>query len=201
MRLCATYLVMVWALSRAGLIIGAIALILSFGPAARAAQPVLQRGYDAAVSGAALTETTLNTSNVAPNSFGLVFKLPLDDSVFAQPLFVPNVAAPGKGTHNVVYVATMSDTLYAFNANGRGTPLWSVNLASLVGATLVPIAKFTFSGNRNIVGNLGILSTPVIDATTHVMYLVACTLENNTLAYRLHAIDIATGAEPYGLAS
>ena len=62
----------------------------------------------------------------------------------------------------------------------------------------VPIANFVFSGNTNIVGNLGILSTPVIDPSTNVLYLVACTLENNTLAYRLHAVDITTGAEPYG---
>ena len=65
---------------------------------AQAAQPVLQRGYDAGVSGANLTETTLNTSNVAPNTFGLVFKLPVDDNVFAQPLYVPNVAIPPRGT-------------------------------------------------------------------------------------------------------
>jgi Abnormal spindle-like microcephaly-assoc'd, ASPM-SPD-2-Hydin len=198
MRLRAISLGMVWAASWAGPMAGSIALALSFGPTAHAAQPVLQRGYDKGVSGTTLAETTLNTSNVAPNTFGLVFKLPLDDSVFAQPLYVPNVAIPNKGTHNVVYVATMSDTLYAFKADAGGAPLWSVNLASLVGATPVPIANFTFSGNRNIVGNLGILSTPVIDPSTHIMYLVACTLENSTLAYRLHAVDITTGAEPYG---
>jgi hypothetical protein len=176
----------------------AIALALSVAPTVQAAQPVLQRGYDAGLSGAALSEITLNTSNVAADTFGLVFKLPLDDSVFAQPLYVPSVAIPNQGTHNVVYVATMSDTLYAFDADAGGAPLWSVNLASRVGATPVPIATFVFSGNRNIVGNLGILSTPVIDQSTHVMYLVACTLENSTLAYRLHAVDITTGAEPYG---
>jgi hypothetical protein len=176
----------------------AVALALSFGPTAQAAQPVLQRGYDAGLSGATLAETTLNTSNVAPNTFGLVFKLPLDDSVFAQPLYVPNVAIPNQGTHNVVYVATMSDTLYAFDADAGGAPLWSVNFASLVGATPVWIANFTFEGNQNIVGNLGILSTPVIDPSTHILYLIACTLENSSLAYRLHAVDITTGAEPYG---
>jgi hypothetical protein len=173
-------------------------LALTFGPTAQSAQPVLQRGYDADVSGANLAETTLNTSNVGPNTFGLVFKLPLDDAVYAQPLYVPNVAILNQGTHNVVYVATMSDTLYAFDADAGGAPLWSVNFASLVGAMPVPIANFVFSGNMNIVGNLGILSTPVIDPSTNVLYLVACTLENNTLAYRLHAVDITTGAEPYG---
>ncbi len=173
------------------------ALLVSM-TAAGAAPPVLQRGYDAGVSGANLAETILNTSNVTPSTFGRVFKLPVDDNIFAQPLYVPNVAILGQGTHNVVYVATMSDTLYAFDADTGGAPLWKINVASLVGATPVPIANFVFSGNRNIVGNLGILSTPVIDPTTHIMYLVACTLENNTMTYRLHAIDITSGAEPYG---
>jgi hypothetical protein len=174
---------------------GALALALSF---TSAAQPVLQRGYDPGVSGANLAETTLNTSNVAPNTFGLVFTLPVDDNVLAQPLYVPNVAMPLQGIHNVVYVATMSDTLYAFDAQAGGAPLWSVNFANLVGAMPVPIANWVFGGNRNIIGNLGILSTPVIDPSTNIMYLVACTLENNALAYRLHAVDITTGMEPYG---
>jgi len=173
-------------------------LVLSFGPSAQAQQPVLQRGYDAGVTGANLAETTLNTSNVAVNTFGLVFTLPVDDAIFAQPLYVPNVAIPNQGTHNVLYVATMSDTLYAFDADAGGAPLWSVDFASLVGAMPVPIVRFAFDSNKNIVGNLGILSTPVIDPSTHVLYLVACTLENGTMAYRLHAVDITTGAEPYG---
>jgi len=172
----------------------AVALALSFGPTAQAAQPVLQRGYDADVSGATLTETTLNTSNVAPATFGLVFKLPVDDVVFAQPLYVPKVTVGNRGIHNVVYVATMSDTLYAFDAD-TGVQLWSVNFATSVGATPVPYAKFAFAGNRNIVGNLGILSTPVIDPSTNILYLVACTLENSTMVYRLHAVNITTGAE------
>ena len=174
------------------------ALASVLGLAAYAAPPVLQRGYDAGVTGATLAETTLNTANVGPSTFGLVFKLPVDDNVFAQPLYVPNVAIPNQGTHNVVYVATMSDTLYAFDADIGGSPLWSVNLASLVGAMPVQVANFVFAGNQNIVGRLGILSTPVIDPSTNVMYVVACTLESNTLAYRLHAVDITTGAEPFG---
>jgi hypothetical protein len=161
---------------------------------------VLQRGYDAGVSGATLSETTLNTSNVGPTTFGLVFKLPVDDAIFSQPLYVPKVLV-NQTDRNVLYVATMSDTLYAFDADAGGAPLWRLNLASFVRAMPVPIAKFAFSGNRNIVGNLGILSTPVIDLSTNTMYVVACTLEdvttltpNGTMVYRLHAVDIATGA-------
>ena len=72
----------------------------------------------------------------------------------------------------------MSDTLYAFDADAGGAPLWTRNLATCVGATPVPIAQFAYSGNRNIVGNLGILSTPVIDQSTNTLYAVACTLES-----------------------
>jgi hypothetical protein len=176
--------------------LGSLAVTLT--PTSQAAQPVLQRGYDLSVSGATLTETTLDTSNVGSNTFGLVFKLPVDDTVYAQPLYVPNLAIPNLGTHNVLYVATMNDTLYAFDADAPGLPLWKINLASLVGATPVPIAQFTFQGNMNIVGHLGVLSTPVIDPSTNVMYLVAGTLENNALTYRLHAVDITSGTEPYG---
>ena len=81
-----------------------MALALLAGPTvmqAQVIQPVLQRGYDAGVSGATLTETTLNTTNVGPNTFGLLFTLPVDDKIHAQPLYVPNVAIPGQGTHNV----------------------------------------------------------------------------------------------------
>src|ERR1700688_2231046 len=174
------------------------ALALALNSTAHAWPPVLQRGYDAGVSGANLAEVTLNTSNVAPATFGLVFKLPVDDNVYAQPLYVPNVAIPSQGTHNVVYVATMSDSLYAFDADSGGAPLWSQKF--LVGGMPVPIAQFALQGDKNIVGNLGILSTPVIDPSSNILYLVACTLEpdGTTLAYRLHAVDITTGAEPYG---
>src|SRR5271154_4771170 len=103
-------------------------LALAFGPGAHAQQQVLQRGYDANVDGANLNEVALNTTNVAVSTFGMVFKLPVDDNVYAQPLYVPNVAISGQGTHNVVYIATMSDSLYAFDAD-TGAQLWKVNFA------------------------------------------------------------------------
>ena len=168
-----------------------LALVLS--QSAVAQSPVLQRGYDAGVSGANLAETKLNTKTVLPGSFGLVFTLPVDDNIMAQPLYVPSVTINGV-SHNVLYVATMGDSLYAFDADKGGAPLWTVNLATAVGATPVPIAQFQYSGNKNIIGNLGILSTPVIDLSTNTLYAVACTLENGTLAYRLHAVDITSGA-------
>jgi hypothetical protein len=179
----------------AGAALAALALL---GAAASPAQSILQRGYNAGVTGANLQETTLTAANVTPSTFGKVFTLPVDNNVFAQPLYVPGVAiANGGGTHNVVYVATMSDSVFAFDA-ASGAQLWSINLATRVGAMPVPIAQFAFSGNRNITGNLGILSTPVIDPSTNIMYLVAATLERGTMVYRLHAIDIRSGAEAIG---
>jgi hypothetical protein len=175
-----------------------MALVLLHAPGARAQPPpVLQRGYDAGVSGATLNETILTTSNVTANTFGLVFKLAVDDNIMAQPLYVPNVVING-GSHNLLYVATMSDTLYAFDADVGGAPLWTRNLASFEKASAVPIAQFAYSGNNNIINKLGILSSPVIDLSTNTLYAVACTLENNTLVYRLHAVDITTGVPRTG---
>jgi hypothetical protein len=177
-----------------------MALALLHARTAHAQSPVLQRGYDASVSGATLNETTLTTSNVVPGSFGLVFKLPVDDKIMAQPLYVPHVTINGV-SHNVLYVATMSDSLYAFDADVSGAPLWQINLATAVGATPpymtggpTGTVDFAYSGNQNIIGHLGVLSTPVIDLSSNTLYAVACTLEKGTLVYRLHAIDITSGA-------
>jgi hypothetical protein len=179
-------------------LIAAVALSTNSIASAQSPQPVLQRGYDAGVTGANLTETTLKTSNVYGNSFGALFTLPVDDVIYAQPLYVPGVVIPDQGTHNVLYVATMSDSVYAFDADVGGLALWKVNLASLVDATPVNIANFVFDGNKNIIGHLGVLSTPVIDLANNILYVIACTLESGSLAYRLHALDIRDGSEPYG---
>src|SRR5215831_20559011 len=111
-----------------------VVLALLHAVSAHAQSPVLQRGYDAGVSGATLSETVLKTSNVVPGSFGLVFKLSVDDNIMAQPLYVPNVVIKGI-SHNVVYVATMSDTLYAFDADVGGAPLWQFNPAAFENAS------------------------------------------------------------------
>src|SRR5690242_3032651 len=92
-------------------------LFLAFDSSLHAQQAVLQRGYDPGLSGANLSETTLTTSNVNATKFGLVATLPVDADIYAQPLYVPHVAVVGQGTHNVLYVASMNDTLYAFDAD------------------------------------------------------------------------------------
>ena len=160
-------------------------------PPPSTARDVVQRGYDAGVSGATLSETTLTTSNVVPGRFGLVFKLPVDDNIMAQPLYVQNVPI-NKVAHNVLYVATMSDTVYAFDADRSGAPLWTRNLAAF------EHAGFASGGSKPIGGNLGILSTPVIDHATSTLYAVTGTLEKDALVYRLHAVDITTGVPRAG---
>ena len=161
--------------------------------AVRAAHPqVLQQGYDANVTNANLNETILSATNISVSTFGLLFSLTVDDDVYAEPLYVPNVTI-NQVSHNVVYVATMSDTVYAFDAES-GSQLWSTSLLTQAGAMPVPIQNFANSGSRNIVGDLGILGTPVIDPGTNTIYAVAATEENSTIVYRLHALDIRTGA-------
>src|SRR3954447_27013208 len=90
--------------------------------------------YDNARTGAQLNETQLNTSNVNPNSFGKLFTLPVDGSVYAQPLYLSGVSIPSSGIHNVLYVATMNDSVYAFDADNNSgpnaAPLWFVNFTN-----------------------------------------------------------------------
>jgi len=162
--------------------------------------------YDNGRTGANLNEITLTTSNVNVSQFGKLYSYSVSGSVQAQPLYVPNLTLPGLGAHNVLFVVTMNDVVYALDADSNATNggiLWSVNLTnSTAGVTPIPIADIVNANNLNIVGNVGIESTPVIDLTTNTMYLVARTKEvsgtNINYVARLHALDITTGAEKFG---
>jgi hypothetical protein len=159
-------------------------------------------------TGANTNETLLTPGNVNGNSFGHLFNYSLDYQALAQPLYVPNVAIPGKGTHNVLYVATMADTVYAFDAdNNEGSnasPLWSVNFTDPAhGVTLASYSDNTLPcTNADSTGpgfnQEGIVSTPAIDAASGTLYAVAKTVENGTVRHRIHALDIATGQEKFG---
>lgn len=150
---------------------------------------VLTANYNYARTNANLDERALNTVNVSPAQFGKLFTLPVDGFITAQPLYVQNVAIPGKGTHNVVYVATMHNSVYAFDADAQGDSFWRVNLGPAV-----PSVDY----NMDDVEEIGILSTPVIDSATNTIYAVAHTKESGEYIYRLHALDITTGAEKFG---
>ncbi|MBI3665737.1 MAG: PQQ-binding-like beta-propeller repeat protein [Acidobacteria bacterium] len=151
---------------------------------------VLTANYGNRRTNANLNETILNTANVNPRSFGKLFSLPVDGQIYAQPLYVQNVDMAGKGVHNVVYVATMRNTVYAFDADAPGGSLWRVNVGPPV-----PSSDYNFD---DILPDVGILSTPVIDLNTKTIYLVANTVENGKYFYRLHALDIRTGQEKFG---
>ena len=168
--------------------------------AASAQVSVLTERYDKSRTGANLAETQLTTSNVNVNSFGKLWSYPVSGSVFAQPLYVPGVNIPGKGVKNVLYVETMNDVVYAFDADSNSaTPLWSLDLTTQVaGSTPVPIVDIVQDNTLNIVGNIGIESTPMIDPATNTIYLVARTKESGRYFQRLHALDTTTGSEKFG---
>ena len=176
---------------RSTLAVAVIALlILPF--ALHAQVNILTNRYDPARTGANLQETTLSAGErQRDRRFGKLYSYPVDGAVYAQPLYVSGVVIGGT-PHNVLYVATMNDKLYAFDADRAGAPLWTVAFANPPASTPVPITDIT-GPNLNIVGNVGIQGTPVIDPSTATLYLVARTKESGAYVQRLHAIDIATG--------
>lgn len=138
-------------------------------------------------TGANLRETVLTPANVNVKQFGMLFKRVLDDQVYGQPLVVTNVKIGG-GTHDVVYLTTVNNSVYAFDANSS-TLLWHVNFG--VPANLHD-ADF---GCLDMNGQMGIVGTPVIDAASRTLYVVALTRVRDGFMQRLHALDLATGAD------
>jgi hypothetical protein len=166
----------------------------SFALSASAQTSILTQHYDNGRTGQNTNETILTPANVNATNFGKLFSLPVDGYVYAQPLYVPGVAISGKGTHNVLYVATEHDSLYAFDADTGGAPLWQVSFIVNGGST-VPNGNVS---TGDIVPEIGITGTPTIDSTTNTLYVVSKTLENGAYFLRLHAIDITSGAEKFG---
>ncbi|HEY1262688.1 MAG TPA: hypothetical protein VGF06_04140 [Terriglobales bacterium] len=157
---------------------------------------VLTYHGDNARDGENLNENTLAPSNVNSTEFGKLFAYAVDGQVFAQPLYVSHVEIAGKGAHNVVYVVTEHDTVDAFDADsGGGAPLWSVSfIKPAQGITTIPSSDL----DTPVQPEIGITSTPVIDPNTGTLYVLAGTKESGSHVHRLHALDLATGAEKFG---
>jgi uncharacterized protein (TIGR03437 family) len=165
--------------------------LLLFAVPALAQVSVLSYHGDLARTGQNLNETVLTPANVASSAFGKRFAFAVDGQVYAQPLYVPNVAIAG-GTHNVIYVVTEHDSAYAFDADGAtAAPLWQVSFLT-GGATTVPNGDVSCG---QIAPEIGITDTPAIDLASNTIYFVAMTKEAGVYVHRLHALDIATGAE------
>jgi len=146
-------------------------------------------------TGQNLAETILTPANVNPKEFGKLFTYAVDGQIYAQPLYVSSVTIPNLGVHNVVYVATENDSVYAFDADGLvTTPLWQVSLILNSGSAVPCGATGACSGIGPVIGITG---TPVIDGLSGTLYVVAFTAENGSWVQRLHALDITTGVEKF----
>jgi hypothetical protein len=147
------------------------------------------------------TETILTTKNVNVGSFGKLYSRTVDDQLYAQLLVMKNVAIPDKGNKNIVFAATVNNSVYAFDADSEGitTPYWQVNLTTS-GKRPVKNTDMTGAcggGYKDFSGNMGIVGTPVIDSLTNTLYVVARSVNNSGSGFvqYLHALDITTGAE------
>ncbi len=147
--------------------------------------------FDNNRSGLNPNEQSLTPANVAPSTFGKLFSYQVDGYVYGSPLLVSSLTVNG-AKHNVLYVATENDSVYAFDADtfGTGAPLWQQTMLQagetpLIGAPIKPVE--------------GITSTPVIDTTTNTIYVVSTQMSTTAPAsFRLNALDLATGAQKPG---
>ena len=155
-------------------------------------------------TGQNLQETVLTSGNVTSKQFGKLFSAPVDGYVFAQPLYVANVTIPNQGVHNVVYVATEYDSVFAFDADSSAAaPLWQTSFIDPNnGITPVPALDVEGDPLGDIPYWVGITGTPVIDPAINTLFVVVRTKEVvggiTNYVERLHALDITTGAEQSG---
>lgn len=139
-------------------------------------------------------ETTLTPGNVSASGFGRLFSQTVDGYLYAQPLYVPGVSIAGV-SHNVVYVATEHDSVYAFDADSGSSVLWKTSLIPAGGSTVSSSSDIKCG---DLVPEIGITGTPVIDLNSGTLYVVSTTKEKGGFVQRLHALDITNGTEKLG---
>jgi len=151
-----------------------------------------------------LQEYALTPANVGSSAFTKLFSCPVDGYVYAQPLWVANLTVGG-ANHNVVFIATEHDSVYAFDADSPSClQLWKT---SFLGTNVTTMSwQDTVNGTNDVFPEIGITSTPVIDAVTKTIYVSAktketigtgCSAGSPCYVNRLHALDITTGAEKF----
>jgi regulation of enolase protein 1 (concanavalin A-like superfamily) len=163
---------------------------------------------DLSRDGANSQEYALTPADVNTTSFGKLFSCTVDGAIYAQPLWVANLNVNGV-QHNVVFVATQHDSLYAFDADASScTQLWTVSLIDAShggtgGETTVPdgpTGNLVGVGDGDITPEVGVTGTPVIDPASHTLYVVSKSVNSGgtTFYQRLHAIELTTGMEKTG---
>jgi hypothetical protein len=178
-----------------------ITLGFALTPKAAVAQ-ITTSQYDNLRTGATRAEKFLTPENVNANRFGKLGAFRVDGAVYAQPLFIPSLEIPGKGKHDVLFVATEHDTVYAFDADRpNDLPLWQASLLDKkLGTTPVSERAVQCPFIRP---EIGTTSTPVIDLKTGTLYVLARTMAEHWVGdpeyfQHLHALAIPTGAEKLG---
>jgi hypothetical protein len=163
---------------------------------------------DLARNGANTQEHALTPANVNTATFGKLFSCAVDGAVYAQPLWVANLTMNGT-RHNVIFVATAHDSLYALDADRSPCQLlWHVSLidaghGATTGEVTVPSGPKNHAvgqGNGDIAPEVGVIGTPVIDPVSHILYVVSKSMNaaGTSFYQRLHAIDLTTGNEKSG---
>jgi hypothetical protein len=151
-------------------------------------------------TGRNLNETVLSPANVNQTQFGKLGHFKVDGFVYAQPLYVEGVSTPSQGTHNIVYVATENDSVFAIDADSE-TQLWKTSFINPPNVTTIPATDLIAGSAGNLIPQIGITSTPVIDPSLGAIFVVAATKEYQSgsgtyqWVQRLHALSLSTGAE------
>jgi len=157
-------------------------------------QNVLTQHNDNARTGTNLLETRL-THKTVKDGFGKLFSRAVDGQIYAQPLIVSGINIAGK-VRNVVYVATMKNNVYAFDADdpAAAAPLWQTNLGPPVPYELIPLNWGSLVFQYNIKPFIGITSTPVIDVGKQRIWVSVKSIVNeDNLQYVLYALDLSSG--------